>query len=313
METQYLKTLLAVFELNSFSKAADALCVTQSAVSQRIKFLEECYGFRLLDKSGKLQMPTAAGQIIKKKAEQILMLEKEMEIELKGLLTKKGITLCSTPTFGIAYLPKVLNRYFRANSGDVDFKFAINTPEQSIKGLFANEYDLAIIEHFGELETGTAAVYPLPSDELLFISSPSLGLSATDTSLDELMKQRLIARRVGCSSRALLQENLRHIGRSIDDFGSIIIYDDLHMNIQSVLEGQGVAFLSKSLVNDYLLRNELREHTIAGFHCLRSRSVVLPGIHVDNPIIRSFLNSVFAVFNLPFPTSTPMGQAYAAP
>ncbi len=302
METQYLKTLLAVFEFNSFSKAADALCVTQSAVSQRIKFLEECYGFRLLDKSGKSQMPTAAGQIIKKKAEQILMLEKEMEIELKGLLSKKGVTLCSTPTFGIAYLPKVLNSYFLVNSGDVDFKFAINTPEESLKGLFANEYDLAIIEHIGELETGTATVYPLPPDELLFISSPSLGLSTTETTLDELMEQRLIARREGCSSRTLLKENLSHIGRSIDDFGSMIIYDDLHMNIQSVLEGQGVAFISKSLVHDYLLRNELREHKIEGFHCLRSRSVVMPGVHVDNPVIRRFLASVFAVFNVPFPT-----------
>lgn len=299
METQYLKTLLAVFELNSFSKAADALCITQSAVSQRIKFLEVSYGFRLLDKSGKLQKPTVAGLIIKKKAEQILMLEKEMEIELKGLQSKKGVTLCSTPTFGIAFLPKVLNRYFIANSGDVDFKFSINTPEQSLKGLLANEYDLAIIEHCGNLETGTAIVYPLPPDELLFVSSPSLGLSTTDTSLDALMAQRLIARREGCSSRCLLQENLSHIGRTIDDFGSMIIYDDIHMNIQSVLEGQGVAFISRSLVSDYLQRNELQEHAIAGFHCLRSRSIVMPAFHADNPVIHDFLESVFAVFNVP--------------
>ena len=301
METQYLKTLLAVFELNSFSKAADSLFITQSAVSQRVKYLEEFYGFRLLDKSGKLQKPTAAGRIIKKKAEQILVLEKEMVNELKGLLNKKGFSLCSTPTFGIAYLPKVLNRYFLANTGDVDFKFSMNTPEQSLKGLFSNEYDLAIIEHCGDFETGTAVIYTLPPDELLFVSSPSLGLSSSGTSLDELMAQRLIARREGCSSRCLLQENLSHIGRTIDDFGSMIIYDDIHMNIQSVLEGQGVAFISRSLVYDYLQRNELQEHTISGFHCFRSRSIVLPGIHADNPIIQSFLESVFSVFNIPFP------------
>jgi len=297
METQYLKTLLAVFELNSFSKAADALCVTQSAVSQRIRFLEECYGFKLLDKSGKLQMPTAAGMIVKKKAEQILMLEKEMANELRGLISKKGFSLCSTPTFGIAYLPKVLNIYFLANSGDVDFKFAINTPEQSLKGLFADEYDLAIIEHCGDLKTGTAVIYTLPPDELLFVSSPSLGLSSTDVSLDELMAQRLIARREGCSSRCLLQENLSQRGRTIDDFSSMIIYDDIHMNIQSVLEGQGVAFISKSLVHDHLQRGELREHMIEGFHCFRSRSIVLPVKHVDNSLIQSFLDCVFSAFS----------------
>ena len=301
METQYLKTLLAVFELNSFSKAADALGITQSAVSQRIKFLEECYGFRLLDKSGKLQSPTAAGLIVKKKAEQILMLEKEMGSELIGLLRKKGLSLCSTPTFGIAYLPKVLNSYLLTNSGDVDFKFAINTSEQSLKGLFADEYDLAIIEHCGDLKTGTAVIYTLPPDELLFVSSPSLGLSSKETSLDELMTQRLIALREGCSSRCLLHENLSQIGRTIDDFSSMIIHDDIHMNIQSVLVGQGIAFISRSLVYDHLQRNELREHKVEGFHCFSSRSIVLPDIHVNNSLIRGFLDSVFAVFKLTVP------------
>jgi len=60
------------------------------------------------------------------------------------------------------------------------------------------------------------SISALPPDELLFVSSPSLGLSTTDTSLDELMVQRLIARREGCSYRCLLQENLSHIGRTID-------------------------------------------------------------------------------------------------
>ena len=53
------------------------------------------------------------------------MLEKGINNELKGLLSKKGLSLCSTPTFGVAYLPKVLNHYFHANSRDADFKFAI--------------------------------------------------------------------------------------------------------------------------------------------------------------------------------------------
>jgi len=77
------------------------------------------------------------------------------------------------------------------------------------------------------------------------------------------------------------------------------------MNIQSVLEGQGIAFISRSLVYDHLQRNELLEHTIEGFHCFRSRSIVLPSKHADNSTIRGFLDSVFAVFNLPFPNVTP--------
>ena len=299
MDTQYLKTLLAVLECNSFSRAADELCITQSAVSQRIKLMEERYGCSLLEREGKMVCPTSAGLIIKKKAEQILKLEKEMENEVKGLDCKKRLSLCSTPTFGVVYLPKVLNRFFLANPGDVDFKFVLNTPEKSLKGLLENEFDLAIVEHCGSIEMKEATIYPLDPDELIFISSPSLSLSGKDVSLNELLSQRLIARREGCSSRCLLQDNLTHFGKSLDDFGGIIIYEDLHMTIQNVLDGRGVAFVSKSLVSEYLQRHELQAHSVEGFNCFRSRSVVLPNRHSDNDIIQNFLQNVFAVFNLP--------------
>lgn len=299
MDTQNFKTLITVLELGSFSKAAGKLCITQSAVSQRIKLMEERYGRSLLERSGQSIHPTDAGLIIRKTAEHILMLEKEMENELRGLNSKNRLSLCSTPTFGVVYLPKILNLFFLANSADMDFKFVLNTPEQSIKGLLDNEYNLAIIEHCGSVEMKEANIYPLTPDKLIFISSPSLTLSSPVISITELLQQRLIARREGCSSRCLLQENLRYFGKALEDFNGMIIYDDLHLTIQNVLDGRGVAFVSKSLVHDYLQRNELIGHTINGFQCFRSRSVILPNRNKDNQIIQKFMESVFTVFKLP--------------
>lgn len=290
--------MLAVLELGSFSKAASELCITQSAVSQRIKLMEERYGHSLLQRSGQVVRPTNAGLIVKNKAEQILKLEKEMENEVKGLNSKNRLSLCSTPTFGVVFLPKILNRFFLANSADMDFKFVLNTPEQSLKGLLENEFDLAIIEHCGNIEMKEATIHTLLPDELIIISSPTLSLSFPDLSLEELLGQRLIARREGCSSRCLLQENLKCLDKSLDDFGGMIIYDDLHLTIQNVLDGRGVAFVSKALVHDYLQRNELHGHVVEGFQCFRSRSVILPNKHSKNPIIQNFMESVFAVFNL---------------
>jgi DNA-binding transcriptional LysR family regulator len=299
METQNFRTLLVVLELGSFSKAANELCITQSAVSQRIKLMEERYGHSLLERSGQVVRPTNAGLIIKKKAEQILKLEKEMELEIGGLDNKNRLSLCSTPTFGVVYLPKILNRFFLENSADMDFKFVLNTPEQSLKGLLENEFDLAIIEHCCSIEMKEATIYELSPDELIFISSPSLSLSRPGISLEELLTQRLIARREGCSSRCLLQENLKRFNKTLDDFGGMIIYDDLHLTIQNVLDGRGVAFVSKSLVHDYLQREELHGHAVEGFQCFRSRSVILPDRHRENHVIKNFMESVFAVFGLP--------------
>ncbi len=78
METRYLNTLIAAVETGTFSKASESLHITQSAVSQRIKFLEEHFGQQLLDRSGQRLALTTAGQMVFNKARDILEKEKEL-------------------------------------------------------------------------------------------------------------------------------------------------------------------------------------------------------------------------------------------
>lgn len=295
METQYLKTLQAVIETGSFSQAASELCVTQSAVSQRIKFMEERYGLPLVDRSGPTIAPTDAGLLVLNKAEQILLLEKELENELRGLGRKSKLSFCCTPTFGIVYLPKVLNRFFLANSDDVDFKFVLNPPEQSLKGLLSNDFHLAVIEHCNPVEMADVAALPLPPDELVFISSPALKMPL-EVSVEALLQQRIIARREGCSSRLLLQKNLRQAGRTINDFKGIVMHDDLHLTIQTVLAGSGVAFVSRSLVKDYITDGSLHEHMVSGFTCSRLRTIIFKRRQSENPTLVDFINHIQLVF-----------------
>lgn len=296
METQYLKTLATVLESGSFSRAASDLCITQSAVSQRVKFLEDRYGHVLIDRSGSVLRPTEAGSLVLKKTKQILLLEKELELELSSLGSSARLSLCCTPTFGIVYLPRVLNRFFLVHSDDVNLKFSLNTPEQSLKGVLQHDYDMAVIEHCGQLTVPSAATFPFPPDELTFISAPSLGLPEPEVALDELLGHRLIARREGCSSRCLLQENLAAFGKSVADFKSMMIHDDLHLTIQTVLAGRGVAFVSRSLVADHVGRGELRMHTVNGFNRFRSRTAVVHPSRQDDPVVGDFLSSVSAAF-----------------
>ena len=292
-----MKTLLAVLETGSFSRAAGDLNITQSAVSQRIRFMEEQYGMSLVDRSGGVIAATEAGGAVLVKARQILALEKELEGELRSLGMKARLSLCCTPTFGIVYLPRVLNRFFLANSA-VDFKSVLNTPEQVLKGVLGDDFDMAVIEHCGELETSDAAAYPLPPDELTFVSAPSLGLSGSELSLAELIGQRLIARREGCSSRCLLQENLARFGKKLEDFQGMISHGDLYITIQTVLAGQGVAFVSRSLVLEQIEKGELVEHTVEGFRCFRARTIVVNRRCCENEFVRGFVECIHAVFGM---------------
>ncbi|HEY6872591.1 MAG TPA: LysR family transcriptional regulator [Geobacteraceae bacterium] len=298
METVYLKTLVVAARTGSFSKAAAQLCITQSAVSQRVKFLEDRYGYQLLDRSGPLLIPTDIGAIVLEKAERILLIEKELDERLKHVGGKIRLSLCCTPTFGIAYLPQVLNSFIAHNADVVDLKFMLYSPEQAIKGLHDNECDLGIIEHCENLELAEFQTFELPRDELIFISSPNLNLLTTEIDLATLMQQRFIARKEGCSSRRLLTRNLAAMGRNLSDFRSMIIYDDLRLTIDTVLEGSGIAYVSKSLVSKHLDEGTLCAHHVNGFCSSRLRTLALnKNSHVERTL-QNFIDCVYMPFDL---------------
>src|SRR6185436_4264133 len=74
MDTKQLVAFCAVVERRSFSQAADQLGVTQPAVSQQIRALEQRLGQQLLDRSGRRVEPTEAGLRLYRGAQRMLAL-----------------------------------------------------------------------------------------------------------------------------------------------------------------------------------------------------------------------------------------------
>ena len=90
MEFDQLRTMLAVLEHGSFTRAAEALGLSQSTVSFHIKGLEASLGQRLLDRGRDGVQPTAQGDILRRYAERIVGLRAEalgrMKAEAEGQL-----------------------------------------------------------------------------------------------------------------------------------------------------------------------------------------------------------------------------------
>ena len=78
MDTRQLAALCAVVERGSFSQAAESLGVTQSAVSQAVRALEQRLGVALIDRSGRRAEPTPEGRAVLARAQRILALERDM-------------------------------------------------------------------------------------------------------------------------------------------------------------------------------------------------------------------------------------------
>ncbi len=297
METRYLNTLIAAVETGTFSRAAEALHITQSAVSQRIKFLEEHFGQQLLDRSGQRLSLTPAGRVVFAKARDILDKEKELLNCLEDSAAQKRLSLCCTPTFGMAYLPQVLSNFIKVHSDLHDLKFIFLQPEEALKGLRQEEFDLAVIEHRLDTDFKGFDRYSMPDDEMLVIVNAAAPLPNNEGLIDieTLKNTRLYARRDGCSSKELMRQNLTAQSCDFTDFKSVVVSDDLRFTIQSVLAGDGIAYLSKGLVADYLESGQLVGLRVEGFEHRRGRSVVMLPQKSDAELLNELLESIFEV------------------
>lgn len=276
MESVYLKTLVEVVNAGSISKAADTLCVTQPAVSRRIKFLEEQYGYPLLDRSGAVLVTTEAGQVVYGKAKKLLEIERELLSDLKSMHERKGISFICTPTFGIVHLPAIMQQFMMEYPDLADLSFVFDPPGKIVDAMREGLYDLAVAEHCEPFDLSDFATESLPGDDMIFVSAPQLGLPVDDSFAAELSATTVLVRKEGCCSRILLEANLRKIGMELRVFKSIAVIDDLHMIVRATLNGQGISFISREVVQEHVLNGTLCEHRIAGFRHHRERTMIMP-------------------------------------
>ncbi|MCK5912410.1 MAG: LysR family transcriptional regulator, partial [Desulfuromusa sp.] len=276
MDTRYFKTLIEVVETGSFSSAARSLHLTQSAISQRIKFLEDAFGHSLFDRTGISLLLTAAGEVVLESARRIIGIEDSLLGRLKQVNGRQKVSLCCTPTFGTVYLSGVLNRFMLESGGaPTDLNFLLHNPDEALEGILNKDFDISIIEHCPNADLSMFQTYLLPEDELVFVTSPKLDLSSAEHDLESIFKFTLFVRDEGCSSRQLLARGLAEQGKSLDDFASVVTSDDLRLTRQTILAGGGISFMSKSLVCEYLESGQMIEHYVKGFPHSRQRKVIM--------------------------------------
>lgn len=312
MESIYLKTLVEVIQAGSISRAADVLCVTQPAVSRRIKFLEEQYGCALLDRSGSQLRATDAGRMVYQKAKALLEIEADLEAGLHRLEGKTRLSFGSTPAFGTAHLPRILSRFMLDCADTADLKFMFQTPNELVQGLSEGLFDAAVMEGPALLDLTSFATFSLPEAETTFLSAPRLGIPSPETRVEALLEHPLFTRREGCCSRLLLERGLKGVGLDISAFRKVIVLDDLHLLMNAVTSGEGLSFLPRDLIGEQLTGGRLQIHLVPGFEHRRRRTLVVNQREGIEGPIGQLVRAILAHFDLPedTPASAPPEPAH---
>lgn len=111
----HIHYVYAVYQEKSFTKAAERLYISQPALSSTIKKLEKDLGYPIFDRNGKEITPTYLGEKYIRAAEEMLMIQKNLECEIDDLIKlKKGNIVLGGTTFIVSnLLPAVLKAFGR--------------------------------------------------------------------------------------------------------------------------------------------------------------------------------------------------------
>jgi molybdate transport repressor ModE-like protein len=157
LDVKRLRILREVAERGSFSAAADAMHLTQSAVSQQIAALEKETGAKLLDRNhGKVRL-TDPGASLVTHAEAVMARLEEAERELSDMAELRGgrLRLVTFPTAGATIVAKAVPAFSKAYP-EIELELGEAEPEESIPRLKAGEYDMALAYDFDSV--------PFPDD-----------------------------------------------------------------------------------------------------------------------------------------------------
>ena len=253
-----LVTLLTVNELNSFTKAAQKLSLTQPAASQHVRQLEKELGVTIFVRGeGNLKL-TSEGEIVIMYAKRIVSLYQNLQQSLKDERRHaRKITVGITHTSESNIMVEVLAKYSSFSEGTriTIISDAINNLYMKLK---TYEIDLAIVE--GRITDPNFNSVMLDTDSLILAVSNKNPLSKKSmVTLNELKKENLILRLPDSGTRNLFISHLESNNVSLDEFNVILEVDNVATIKDLVRRDFGVSILARSAC-----ANELKKGKMAG-------------------------------------------------
>jgi len=250
VDIRRLEIFAKVAELGSFSRAAEALFLTQPTISEHVRALEDELGVQLLDRLGRGATPTRAGQLLLGYAHRMLALSREAHQALERFQGRmSGELIVGGSTIPGEYVLPALIGQFKAKYPDILISLLIGSTRRVSDWL-----------EEGRVEVGVVGARPasraleskeLMADELVVVV-PATHAWATRrmATLTDLQKEPMIVRERGSGSREALEHALHEAGLSLARLRVVGEMGSTQAVKQAVRAGIGIALVSKRAVED---------------------------------------------------------------
>ena len=244
MTLRHMKIFCAVCSANcNTTRAAEALCMTQPAVSLAIKELEQYYGIVLFDRIGRRLQITPAGERFLQYALRISAQFDDMEREMRNWDYAGLLRVGASITIGSQFLPNYVKAFYHRYPG-TEVHVTVAPSDQLEQKLMSNELDFALVE--GPSYNPHMYKEEYMGDSLSIIASPAEGFHQGQVlSLDEFKQQRFLLREPGSGTREVFDQAAANLGFTVTPVWEATSTTAL---VNAVINGLGIAVLPYRMV-----------------------------------------------------------------
>lgn len=274
MENFRLRVFRSVCDHLSFRRAAEELHLSQPAVTQQIKALEDELSTRLLDRTGGRVVLTPAGRLLKKRATEVAELIALTQEELASLSGEHSGLLRAGASTSIAQyvLPRMLGCFQREHPR-VKLQIRSGNTEQVVEWLIDGQITIGLIE--GPALRKDVRVEPFMEDELVLLYPANHQWKDRDLlEMSDLKGASFLLRERGSGSRRVLEAALKKAGLNMNDLDIVMELDSSEAIISSVESGLGIGFVTRAAILPRLPLGKIATARIKGLRIVRNFSLV---------------------------------------
>jgi len=255
MHLETLKVFCDVVETRSFSVAASQNFVTQSAVSQQIRTLEERYGRRLLERTrGNVQL-TPAGEVLYQVSKEIVQRYQDMEARLQVIAQRVAgtVRVATVHSIGLYELSAQIKRYLKAYP-EVHLHLEYSRSSKIYEDALRGQIDIGVVAYPSRRPQIT--VLPFREDRLALACPPGHPLARhRQVSIRKLQGEQLVGYERDIPTRRETDRMLRRYGVEVR---YVMELDNVETMKRVIEIGAGIAILPEPAV-----RPEVKARSLA--------------------------------------------------
>ncbi|AKG34517.1 selenium metabolism-associated LysR family transcriptional regulator [Paenibacillus durus] len=282
MNFHQLHIFYTVSEKGSFSAAAQALHMTQPAVTMQVQALEDYFGTKLFNRSTKKIMLSDAGRTLLPFALRSMELMRQTDQAMAAYthMLEGRLLLGSSLTIGEYVLPRLLAPFGQAYP-NISVMLKIMNTTQIMEEITKHQLNFGLIE--AEVTHPDMVIEPVMEDELKLIVPGGHELAGrSEVLLEEALRFPFVLREQGSGTRRVMEEQLLSKGMDLDELQVVMELGSTGAVKSAVEAGLGITMLSPSTVRHEVALGLLKIVNISDasfkrqFYAIHQKSTLLP-------------------------------------